>query len=66
MAFIVDDPARAPVRAFMMEIRGLFRDESDVMASAQRQVHILDWMVLRGHVVLGGEVLRGRGKEVGG
>lgn len=63
MAFIVDEPGQAPVRAFMMEIRGLFRDEADVMASAQRQVHILDWLVLGAYVVLGGEILGGRGRK---
>ncbi|KAF3389514.1 hypothetical protein F1880_003898 [Penicillium rolfsii] len=63
MAFIVDDPVDAPVKAFMMEIRGLFREEDDIFASAQRQVHVLDQMVFGKYIVLGPEVLGWNGKE---
>jgi hypothetical protein len=57
MAFIVDEPAEARARAFMMEIRGIFRGRDDVLASAQRLVHILDQMVFGKYVALGPEVL---------
>lgn len=65
MTFIVDDPVDAPVKAFMMEIRGMFRDEDDVLASAQRQVHVLDQMVFGKYIALGPEVLgwTGTGQE---
>lgn len=62
MSFTVDDPADAPVRAFMMEIRGIFRDEDDILASAQRQVHIPDQMVFGKYVTLGPEVLGWNGE----
>jgi hypothetical protein len=65
MTFIVDEPADAPVKAFMMEIRGLFRDEDDVLASAQRQVHILDRMVFGKYITLGSEVLGWTGEGEG-
>ncbi|GLI76286.1 hypothetical protein PoHVEF18_004557 [Penicillium ochrochloron] len=57
MSSIVDDPVDAPVKAFMMEIRGIFRGEDDIYASAQRQVHVLDQMVFGKYVTLGPEVL---------
>ncbi|KAJ5905776.1 uncharacterized protein N7473_002692 [Penicillium subrubescens] len=68
MAFIVDDPADAPVKAFMMEIRGMFRGEDDILASAQRQVHVLGQMVFGKYFTLGPEVLgwNGEGKEENG
>jgi hypothetical protein len=59
--FIVDDPEDAPSqqRAFLLEIRGLFRDRLDVLASAQRHVDLLDQLVRGGFVELGEEVLGG-------
>lgn len=53
--FIVDDPEDAPSqqRAFLMEIRGLFRDRLDVLASAQRHVDLLGQLVTGGFVGLG-------------
>ncbi|KAJ5826235.1 hypothetical protein N7474_003373 [Penicillium riverlandense] len=53
--FIVDDPEEAPSqeRAFLMEIRGLFRDRLDALASAQRHVDLLDQLVRGGFVELG-------------
>jgi hypothetical protein len=62
LAFIVDEPAQAPVKAFLMEIRGLFRGENDVWASAQRQVHVLDQLVFGKYVALGPEVLAWAGE----
>jgi hypothetical protein len=66
MSFIVDDPADAPVKAFMMEIRGMFRDEDDIYASAQRQAHVLDQMVFGKYITLGPEVLGWNGEGENG
>lgn len=57
MAFIVDEPAQAPVKAFMMEVTGVFRDGDDVLASAKRQVNLLDRMVFGKYITPGPEVL---------
>ncbi|KAJ5380536.1 uncharacterized protein N7496_002964 [Penicillium cataractarum] len=65
MAFIVDDPAQAPVKAFMMEITGVFRNEDDILASAKRQVNLLDKMVFGKYVTLGPEVLEWTEEEDG-
>lgn len=58
--FIVDDPEDAPSqqRAFLMEVRGLFQDRLDVLASAQRHVDLLDQLV-RGRFIGLGEVFEG-------
>ncbi|KAJ5613146.1 hypothetical protein N7510_006340 [Penicillium lagena] len=60
--FIVDDSedAVSQQRAFLMEIRGLFRDRWDVLAAAQRHVDLLDQLVRGGFVEL--EEVLGGGK----
>lgn len=51
--FVVEYPEQAKMeRAFMMEVRGYFRDRLDVLAAARRHVDLLDQLVRGGYIVL--------------
>lgn len=56
--FVVEYPDQAvSKRAFMMELRGYFRDLEDVRVAASRHVDLLDQLVAGGYVVLGSNVM---------
>lgn len=56
--FLLEYPDQARVkRAFMMEVRGYFRDRGDVLLAASRHVDLLDQLVAEGYIILGREVL---------
>ncbi|KAJ5105813.1 hypothetical protein NUU61_003160 [Penicillium alfredii] len=57
-SFMIDRPEQSPVPcAFLMEIRGVFRDRLDVLASAQRHVDLLEQLIRSEVIVLGDGVL---------
>lgn len=52
--FVVEYPDRAMTkRAFMMEVRGYFRNLEDVRVAAFRHVDLLDQLVVGGYIILG-------------